>query len=437
MFKDIVANKASFLKLQEERYVRYENLPLETKDGHTIWVEFVSNAYDVNGRQVMQCNIRDISERKQAEDALRMRASELSVLYKTSQSLQKLLTPESLSQEIVELLEKTLSYEYGAVLLIEEPGRRLIPFAIVGHERGEEFIKQDKELILSHAVSVGKGVTGWVAEHGESVLIGDVQKDTRYYGLRENIQSEMCVPLRSGDRIIGVVNIESTRLNAYNENDLRVLETIAAQISVSIQNARLLESELKRRQEAEALQQATAAITSSLDLKNILESLLEQLSAVVPLDSAAVILHENEQLVLVAAQGFAHPERVMGQEFPAGDPLSKIMFETRRFIIIPNVREDARFKHWGETSLIKGWMGIPLIVQEQVIGYLTVDSQTVDAYNESHAELAQSFANQAAVAIHNARLLDETRLSRDRLADLTRKLVEAQETEARAIGREL
>ncbi|MDO8753561.1 MAG: PAS domain S-box protein, partial [Anaerolineales bacterium] len=109
---------------------------------------------------------RDITERKQAQEALLMRVNELSVLYKTSQSLQKLLTPESLSQEIVELLEKTLSYEYGAVLLIEEPGRRLMPFAIVGHERGEEFIKQDKELILSHAVSVGKGVTGWVAEHG-------------------------------------------------------------------------------------------------------------------------------------------------------------------------------------------------------------------------------------------------------------------------------
>jgi PAS domain S-box-containing protein len=67
LFKDIVANKASFQELQKSRYVRYENLPLETKDGRTIWVEFVSNVYDVNGKHVIQCNIRDISERKQAE----------------------------------------------------------------------------------------------------------------------------------------------------------------------------------------------------------------------------------------------------------------------------------------------------------------------------------------------------------------------------------
>ena len=67
LFKDIVANKASFHELQRSRYVRYENLPLETKDGRTIWVEFVSNVYDVNGKQVIQCNIRDITARKQVE----------------------------------------------------------------------------------------------------------------------------------------------------------------------------------------------------------------------------------------------------------------------------------------------------------------------------------------------------------------------------------
>jgi two-component system sensor kinase FixL len=67
LFKDIAANKASFQELQKSRYVRYENLPLETKDGRTIWVEFVSNVYDVNGMQVIHCNIRNITERKQAE----------------------------------------------------------------------------------------------------------------------------------------------------------------------------------------------------------------------------------------------------------------------------------------------------------------------------------------------------------------------------------
>lgn len=412
-------------------------LQARAKSGRVANILFSSKPMEIGGETHHVTTMIDITERKSAAEVLQKHANELSALYNTSQSLQKLLTPEALSQEIVELLEKTLSYEYGAVLLIEEPGRSMIPFAIVGLERGDKFIQRDKEYIASHSVEVGKGITGWVAEHGESALIADVRQDPRYYGLRENIRSEMCAPLRIGERVIGVINVESPNLNAYNTNDLRVLETVAAQIGVSIQNARLLEEEQKRRKEAESLQQATAAISSSLDLKNILETLLEQLSVVVPLDSAAVILQEKERLTVVAAQGFSHPERVIGLEFPMDNPLTNILKETRRFIIIPDVRAEERFQQWGETSLIHGWMGIPLIVQEEVIGYLTVDSQTVDAYNESHARLAQSFANQAAVAIQNARLLEETRLSRNRLADLSRKLVETHEAEQRAIGREL
>ncbi len=70
LFKDIVANKAAFLKLQKEGYVRYENLPLQTKDGQSAWVEFVSNVYTVGNNPVVQCNIRNITERKQGEELL-------------------------------------------------------------------------------------------------------------------------------------------------------------------------------------------------------------------------------------------------------------------------------------------------------------------------------------------------------------------------------
>jgi PAS domain S-box-containing protein len=70
-FKDIAASKVSFAELQAQQYVRYEDLPLETRNGRTIDVEFVSNVYRVDNQNVIQCNIRDISERKRAEEALR------------------------------------------------------------------------------------------------------------------------------------------------------------------------------------------------------------------------------------------------------------------------------------------------------------------------------------------------------------------------------
>ncbi|MEO6103837.1 MAG: PAS domain S-box protein, partial [Pseudoxanthomonas sp.] len=80
-FKDVVANEAKFTELSIKGYVRYESLPLETKDGRRIEVEFVSNVYLVNGEKVIQCNIRDVTTRRQAEEAMRRQETELRVLF--------------------------------------------------------------------------------------------------------------------------------------------------------------------------------------------------------------------------------------------------------------------------------------------------------------------------------------------------------------------
>ncbi|MFA4848837.1 MAG: PAS domain S-box protein [Methanoregula sp.] len=77
LFKDIVANKDNFKELQQQEYVRYEDMPLETADGRQIAVEFVSNVYTVTNKKVIQCNIRDINKRKLIEEALRYKNEEL------------------------------------------------------------------------------------------------------------------------------------------------------------------------------------------------------------------------------------------------------------------------------------------------------------------------------------------------------------------------
>lgn len=126
-FKDIVANKAAFLKLQQEGYIRYENLPLEATDGRKIWVEFVSNTYDVNGRKTVQCNIRDITERKQAEDQLR-------ALYK----------------EIVDL--KTALDEHAIVAITDAQGKITYvndKFCAISKYSREELLSQDHRILNS------------------------------------------------------------------------------------------------------------------------------------------------------------------------------------------------------------------------------------------------------------------------------------------------
>lgn len=180
-------------------------------------------------------------ERQRLLEELQQRVGELTAIYRASQQLQRLRLPADLAQEIIGILEQTLQYEYCGVFLLDEASGRLIPFALGGRRQGPEAAERDRGRILAHDLSLGKGITGWVAQTGQSVRLADVRQDARYYSLRPDIRSELCVPLFIDGRVIGVINAESSRVNAYSEADQRVLETIAAQIAVVIQNARLYE----------------------------------------------------------------------------------------------------------------------------------------------------------------------------------------------------
>jgi PAS domain S-box-containing protein len=196
-------------------------------------------------------------------DQTERRFSELVAVHQAGQRLRYLHTPEQLAQEIIQVLEKVVGYDYGAVLLIEEGTQRLVPFALSDQGRGTVFVEADKEYVARHAPRLGEGITGWIAQTGRSVCLGDVSQDPRYYPIRESIRSELCVPLRIGDTVIGVVNVEATRSNAYSEADQRVLETVAAQISIAIQNARLLDQVQRH---AAELEQHVAERTRELEI---------------------------------------------------------------------------------------------------------------------------------------------------------------------------
>src|SRR5690606_25785417 len=141
------------------------------------------------------------------------------------------------------------------------------------------------------------------------------------------------------------------------------------------ENARLYESAQKRAQEAETLRQATSVILSTLNADEAIEQILEQLDQVVPFDSASVQLLDDDYLEVVGGRGWRFPERVIGMRFkvPGNNP-NTLVIETRQPLIIDDAwNEFTDFEMNDPDHTIRSWMGIPLMVQDQPIGMITLD----------------------------------------------------------------
>ncbi len=182
-----------------------------------------------------------IEDLRMAEADRESRVNELTTIHGAALRLQSLFDSASLARELIAIIETTLHHEYGAVLLFDESGRELVPFALSDQARGPAIIAAGEIRPDSYRFAAGEGVSGWVAETGRTVRLGDVRGDSRFVQVRKGILSEMCVPLKVGNRIIGVLNVESPHPDAYSESDQRVLETIASQMALSIQQTRLRE----------------------------------------------------------------------------------------------------------------------------------------------------------------------------------------------------
>ena len=166
---------------------------------------------------------------------------ELTAIYRVGQRLQQLQPAIALAQEAIDALSDIIGYEHGGVMLLDEQTGILDTVALTERGMDAPDVAAEKERVRAFDIRLGRGITGWVAQTGESLRVGDVRQDPRYIAVRTEMMSELCVPMKIGDRVIGVINVESVRLNAYSEADQRLLETVAAQLAIAIQNARLYE----------------------------------------------------------------------------------------------------------------------------------------------------------------------------------------------------
>ncbi|UCE17890.1 MAG: PAS domain S-box protein [Gemmatimonadota bacterium] len=212
---------------------RYEFTAL-SKEGEEIEVEPAVSYIQYKGGIATQGILRDITERKKAEEAIRKRAARLALIASVGQKTTAILELDELLHQAVRLIGDAFHYYNVILLLLEDETLVLRATTLPPLQPFENQVRLQ---------AGSEGITGWVAKHGEPLIVPDVSKESRYRASLKDMetQSEMAVPIVSKGTIIGVLDAQSAEINAFSEDDVFTLQTLADQIAVAIENAQLYE----------------------------------------------------------------------------------------------------------------------------------------------------------------------------------------------------
>ena len=160
---------------------------------------------------------------------------------------------------------------------------------------------------------------------------------------------------------------------------------------------------------SETLRKASAAISETLETSEAVTRILEQLNQVVPSESASVQLLDGDKLKIVGGRGWENPSDVIGVSFPVpGDNPNSVVLESGKPYILPEAwKVYDQFKNPPHDH-IRSWLGVPLTIQNKIIGLLAIDSTEANHFTEEDASLASAFADQVAVVLENTRIFKET-----------------------------
>jgi signal transduction histidine kinase len=255
----------------------------------------------------------------------------------------------------------------------------------------------------------GEGITGWVARHGRSARVDDVQRDPRYVKLAEGVRSELAAPLEVDGMVRGVINVDSDRPAAFSAEDERLLEELARQAVRVIHNTWLYEQLRQRARLFESLVAVGQTINSTLDLREALQVITREACRLMDAKLCSVLLlDETRQWLQLHASHGAGRAYIEKPPLSVAESLLGIVVRRRKPIQIGNVQTSSRYQNVAvarEEGLVS-LLSVPLVFSGQVIGTLSVYSGEPHQFSNEEVTILAALAELSALAIEKARLYE-------------------------------
>lgn len=352
-------------------------------------------------------------------DESRRSALQFETAAEIARDISSSLNLDELLQKAVNLIRNRFNFYHAGVFLKDLADEYIVIREATG-DAGAQLKRTGYKLGIG-----SKSVIGFVAGRGEVLVVNDTARDATYHfnPLLPDTRSEAAIPLKIGERIVGVLDVQSQETYAFSEDNLRTLQILADQLAVAVVNTELFAETQEHLAQHRLLHHITTTAASGTTLEEALQSAVNGLQVTLGGDRVSILLVDRETKVLVVRAAVGYANEVYDMRIPIGEGITGWAAAHRRTLRVNNVLQDTRYVEGSPNT--RSEIAIPLVYRSELLGVLNVESEQLSAYAESDEELLGTLGGSLAAIIANARLLEQIRAQVEReriLFEITDKI---------------
>ncbi len=350
-------------------------------------------------------------------------AAQQALLYQASRRIAGALNLDTLLTGIIQALSQDFGFQGVMVMLVDPETNELRPAATSADVQ--------QMLTPTFRQPLGRGLMGLAAQTGQTQLSNDTSRDPRFAKIGNWVPlSEVAIPIKSAERVIGVLNVASAQPNKFVRDDVRMFEAIADQLAVAIENAKLFTRAQERLARINALQTIEVAILSTMNFVDRLDLILQHAVTQMRADLGVIFMRDPQtrELYGLRQRGSRDLKAFRELRLKANEGAAGWILERGEPLYLRNVRHDPRWVHRqaSDSEGIVSYLGVPLQVEDRTIGVIDVSTRTERLFTDEEIGFFNTLASHAAVAIENARLYEQTRQQLEQLRNTQDRLVESE-----------
>jgi PAS domain S-box-containing protein len=344
-------------------------------------------------------------------EATQERVKELEMLHESGMALNQLLTPKEIGQRIVGLLKDKMNWQHTTIRLYHPQSEtfELLAFNQPGLTSEAEW-REAEERFSKRVFRVGDGLSGWAVQHAQVVRSGDVSNDPRFADTYPGLNSGLYVPIKAGERVIGVISIESEAPNAFNEADERLVNTLANQAASAFENFRLFDEARQRGTELATINRISIALRAITKKDEMLAVVLEEtLTALNATNGSINLLNPaTGKLDRFIARGWL--SEFTEKPIQPGEGIFGTVFSSRNIHISRDFIHDPLTLPEARGQLPVGWGGVcvPISSATETLGVMLIAVPGSRELSRDEVRLLNTLAEMTGNALHRMELHDET-----------------------------